>query len=254
MCRTSDGQKKQVNTVDDYDSDSEVMSIGAVNAEDKDWVEAVNFRNVQEVFNLDTGAQCNVLPKAAYDKITIKPLQPSSARLESCSKTCIKPVEKCELPCWVRGEKYQVCFQVVDGNYVPLVGRASCEKMGLIQCINAIKSDSIPAEIPEVFQGLGCLQGKYHISINPSVPLVVHPSRQVPHSRRDPLKMELDGMESVGILEKVPLNELADWVSSLVCVDKPDGSIRVCLDPRNRNAALKREHTRPFTISRWHHN
>ena len=49
MCRTSDEQKKQVNTVDDYDSDSEDMFIGAVNAEDKDWFEDVTFGNGQEV-------------------------------------------------------------------------------------------------------------------------------------------------------------------------------------------------------------
>ena len=38
------------------------------------------------------------------------------------------------------------------------------------------------------------------------------------------------------------MNEPADWVSSLVCVDKPDGSIRVCLDPKDFNVAIKREH------------
>ena len=43
MCRTSDWQKKQVNTLDDCESDSEVMFIVAVNAEDNDWVETVNF-------------------------------------------------------------------------------------------------------------------------------------------------------------------------------------------------------------------
>ena len=73
MCRTPDGdgqKNKQVNTLDGCDSDSEVMFIGAVNAGDKDWLETVNFGTVQEVFKLDTGAQCNVLPKDAYDKIT----------------------------------------------------------------------------------------------------------------------------------------------------------------------------------------
>ena len=30
MCRTSDEQKKQINIVDEYDYDSEVMFIGAV--------------------------------------------------------------------------------------------------------------------------------------------------------------------------------------------------------------------------------
>ena len=95
---------------------------------------------------------------------------------------------------------------------------------------------------PEVFQGFGCLPKKYLIIVDPSVPSVVHPPRRVPHSKRVPLKKELDRMENVGIVEKVPLNEPADWVSSLVCVDKPDGSIRVCLDPKDLNVAIKREH------------
>ena len=47
-------------------------------------------------------------------------------------------------------------------------------------------------------------------------------------------------MVEAGILEKEHLNEPADWVSSLVCVDKPDGSICVRLDPRDVNVAIKR--------------
>ena len=31
-------------------------------------------------------------------------------------------------------------------------------------------------------------------------------------------------------------------MSSLVCVDKLDGSIRVCLDPKDLNVAIEREH------------
>ena len=100
-----------------------------------------------------------MLPKAAYDKLTTKPLQPSLARLESCFKTCIRPAE------------------------------------------SAIENGSILDEFPEVFQGLECLPGKYHISIDPSVLPVVRPFRRVSHSKRDPLKKELDRIEDVGIIE-----------------------------------------------------
>ena len=36
------------------------MFIGAISAENKDWVETINFGNVQELFKLDTGGpvQC----------------------------------------------------------------------------------------------------------------------------------------------------------------------------------------------------
>ena len=49
-------------------------------------------------------------------------------------------------------------------------------------------------------------------------------------------------MENVSIIKKKPLNEPADWVSTVVCVDKPNGSIWVCLDPRDLNRAITREH------------
>ena len=64
-----------------------------------------------------------------------------------------------------------------------------------------LKVAAIFDEFPEVFQGLGCLPGKYHISVDPSAPPVVSPPRRVPHSKRDPLKKELDRMEDVGIIE-----------------------------------------------------
>lgn len=49
-------------------------------------------------------------------------------------------------------------------------------------------------------------------------------------------------MVSSRIIEEVPINEPADWVNSTVVVDKPGGSVRVCLDPRDLNVAIKREH------------
>ena len=92
MCRTPGGHKKQLNTVDDYDSDTESMFIGAVNSGDQDWVETVDFGN--------------------FDKITTMPLLPSLARLESYSKTCIKPVGRCELTCWCGGTSIKFYFKL----------------------------------------------------------------------------------------------------------------------------------------------
>ena len=86
---------------------------------------------------------------------------------------------------------------------MPLLGRSSCKNMCLIPGINAIESGIDLDEFAEVFQGLGhgCLPGKHHISVDPSAPPVVGPPRRVPHSKRDPLKKELDRMEDVGIIE-----------------------------------------------------
>lgn len=46
-------------------------------------------------------------------------------------------------------------------------------------------------------------------------------------------------MESRGIISKIE-EPKTGWVSKLVIVGKPDGSLRVCLDPRNLNLAIQR--------------
>ena len=53
-------------------------------------------------------------------------------------------------------------------------------------------------------------------------------------------------MEKTGVTIKV--TEPTDWVSSLVVVEKPNGKLRICLDPRDLNAAIKRPHYRMPTL------
>ncbi|KAL7880871.1 hypothetical protein SRHO_G00031250 [Serrasalmus rhombeus] len=47
-------------------------------------------------------------------------------------------------------------------------------------------------------------------------------------------------MEKLKVIQKI--NEPTDWVSFLVIVQKKNGALRICLDPRDLNKAVKREH------------
>jgi hypothetical protein len=57
---------------------------------------------------------------------------------------------------------------------------------------------------------------------------------------KDRLKTELDRMESIGAITNV--TEPTEWVNSYVITEKKNKKIRVCLDPRDLNKAIKREH------------
>ena len=103
------------------------------------------------------------------------------------------------------------------------------------------KQDLI-AQYPECFNGIGKFQGEYHITLDPSVPPVVHPPRRVPISLRDDIKNELDDMVKNGIITKIEEGEPTSWVNSLVYRRKQNGRLRLCLDPKDLNAAIQREH------------
>jgi hypothetical protein len=64
---------------------------------------------------------------------------------------------------------------------------------------------------------------------------LVHPPRKVPAAIKDRLKKEIDRLVDLNIL--TPVTEPTPWV----VVDRP-GKLRICLDPKDLNKALKRSH------------
>ena len=53
-------------------------------------------------------------------------------------------------------------------------------------------------------------------------------------------------MEQLDVVERV--HAPTDWVNSMVIVTKPNGKLRICIDPRDLNRAIKREHYLMKTI------
>lgn len=97
----------------------------------------------------------------------------------------------------------------------------------------------------DVFEGLGDLPGEYHIVTDDSVPPVVHPPRRVPVALRNQIKEKLDEMVASGIL--APITEPTEWASSMLVIVKPN-KLRICLDPRDLNKAIRREHYQMATV------
>ena len=81
----------------------------------------------------------------------------------------------------------------------------------------------------DVHTGLGTLGSPFHIILNPNVtPIQVHPHR-CPVAKKAKAAEAIRDLEKQGILKKV--TEPTPWISNSVYREKPDGSLRVCIDP-----------------------
>ena len=66
---------------------------------------------------------------------------------------------------------------------------------------------------------------------------VVHAPRKVPVPQRAKVVEELKRMEKLGVI--VRQEEPTEWVNSLVVVQKPTDAVRLCIDPRDLNFAIR---------------
>eukprot|EP00794_Sanderia_malayensis_P020682 gene20682-biopygen17069 len=92
-----------------------------------------------------------------------------------------------------------------------------------------------------IFQGLGKLKNKeIELCIDDEAQPVAQQQRRIPIHLRGKVELELKKLELQDIIEKVPDNEQTDWVSPIVVVPKKEGKIRLCVDMRAANTAVKR--------------
>ncbi len=78
------------------------------------------------------------------------------------------------------------------------------------------------------------------IRLNEGVtPYSISTARRVPFPILDKVRKELDIMVNDRIIEKV--TDPTDWCAPMVPVVKPNGNIRICVDLKKLNEAVKRE-------------
>lgn len=156
-------------------------------------------------------------------------------------------------------------FNITEDDLAPLLSYSTCTGLGLViinDCDSPSNSSGGLKDTPgvhvttgmadllegykDVFEGLGDLPGEYHIVTDDSVPPVVHPPRRVPVAIRNQIKEKLDEMVASGIL--APVTEPTEWVSSMLVIVKLN-KLRICLDPRDLNKAIRRgEHYQMPTV------
>ncbi|XP_064597501.1 uncharacterized protein K02A2.6-like [Liolophura sinensis] len=224
------------------------------------------------VFQLDCGATVNILPENLYAEIyndrQLKKVEKSTTTLVVFNGTETVPVVKrcISMKNPKNGRKYSVEFVIVKGDYRPLLGARAVQQMNLItvetenimllshQHSDDVKSrkqpgvtmNEIKSSYRDVFQGEGKLEGLLHLEVDDKVQPDKLPCRKVPVALQPKLKEQLETLTKKGIIK--PVTVPTDWISAMVVVSKPDGRLRLCIDPKPLNSALKRNHYPTPTI------
>ena len=120
--------------------------------------------------------------------------------------------------------------------------------------VNAMQGDDdestvkIKHEYKDLFTGIGNMNTTIDIKLRDDAVPYVAPIRRVVHALQEPLHLELEKLVDEGILHKLKINEKSEWLNSFVCVCRPNGSIRLCVDPTHLNKYTLRPHHNSKTL------
>jgi len=212
----------------------------------KEWYVDVKCDSNSLQLKVDTGASCNVMPNSVFKHLKLKKLE-----IKSCNQKLsffgghqLKVLGRISLLLECKKNFSVHDFVLVEQGETTLLGLPSSIAMRLVETACTILNNAVVSEFSDVFQGLGKLPCNHALRLKEGIKPVVQSARRVPFRLRDKLKCTLDNMESSGTITKV--KQPTDWVHPIVNVLKPDGSLRVCLDPTELNTCIMRKH---FSLS-----
>ena len=136
---------------------------------------------------------------------------------------------------------------VVKGSNGCWLGYDTSVELGFLHIANTVTSNllenhPIASKFSELFHGLGKMKDvQISLHIDKSINPVAQKHRRIPFHLRQQVEQELDRLESLEIIEKV--EGPTPWVSPIVVVPKPKSptEVRICVDMRQPNKAVKRE-------------
>nr|XP_022907407.1 uncharacterized protein K02A2.6-like [Onthophagus taurus] len=260
-------KKEKINEVQEDNNEEEISIINTEIEEKEDvelfiysvtckkkncWYENLKILNNEIKFKLDTGADVSVLPLHIFNSLNVKKqLDLTPITLVAFGNNKLKPVGKIDLSCGYKNVSKIISFVVVNIKTEPLLGLSDCLKFNLLGRINTLNKIDEQTEMPknktellegyqDLFDSLGEITGTCKIELTNSAIPTIQAKRKIPLSLRPKLKETLENLEKKEIISKV--DQPTDWVNSLMIVEKPNGQLRLCLDPKPLNKFIKRQH------------
>ncbi len=227
----------------------------------------------------DTGANGNILPTRClyqlYPDTSMHKsvLKPTQTRLTAVNDTEIHTHGSIKIPVKLDNSRWlNLTFYVCDTTGPAILSCDAAEKLGIIAVakspnISAIQQEENTAEVkppipdsttletlyPDRFKGLGSLHTPYRIELKSDTIPFISPPRKYPIKLREEITNKLQEMADLGVVKKCDDDEPSEWIHSLAFTRKASGELRVCLDPRQLNTAIKRTYHKIPTLDEISH-
>ncbi|CAB4022955.1 PREDICTED: uncharacterized protein K02A2.6-like [Paramuricea clavata] len=198
---------------------------------------------------IDSGATINVIDRDTFNKMQdIKLTRTNTKAFAYNTKSPVEFLGKFEAVIETRKRISVATFYVAKAaNCGNLLSLSTAQELGLISLhLDKLTSkdaalENILQKHSKVFSDLGKLKGeKIKLDIDKTKIPKAQPQRRIPYHIREKVKNAITELENQDVIEKVPENEATPWVSPIVAVPKKDGQVRICVNMRLANEAIRR--------------
>ena len=218
----------------------------------------INNRNVK--FTVDTGSSINVIDQETFNKLGKIKLAKTNIKAYAFNSTDpVKMTGKFTTTVESRRKITVATIYVTEANGGCLLSANTAEELGLISLhLNTVQTPQqqthpqystikgkrvqrIVQNHVNVLNGLGKMKNrKVELIVDKNVTPVAQQQGRIPFHLRTKVDKELNRLLEEDIIERVPDTEATEWISPVVIVPKKDDSIRLCVDMRAANTAIKR--------------
>ena len=205
---------------------------------------------------INSASTCNTIPSSLLRKLfSNAKIHRTRSKINTYGSETMRPEGQVTLCCERRGRIHTIDFLVVnvpDGNQALLSGR-DAQALYYLKVYADETANAVEEEIPHnpqpvlplgkltkndvlqfywnVFRpGRGSPLGTpMHIELDPNVRPVHAQVRRVPVAKLDRVNEELERLSNEGIIK--PVSQPTDWLSNMLVKEKPNGKLRICIDP-----------------------
>ena len=195
---------------------------------------------------MDTGAAVTAIPSRFQSNLSLV-LKPARKMLRAAGNQNLQVDGVANVVLKINGRSVTQEVYIVKNLMTPLLGKPAIAGLRMIEFTDSISVEPWKEKFPNLFTGLGTMKTAVKIALKKDcTPFAQAVPRRVAAARREPLRKELQRMESMGVIRKI--EEPTEWCAPCIVVPKRNNSIRVCIDFTRLNQAITREyHPLPTT-------